>query len=76
MDISSVGDFSDPDEIKKFTFRIKDPSLTPTVQKTLSSGQSKAVSTLIGTATGYFRVRAWDGIKRETASVIKSFTIQ
>jgi hypothetical protein len=76
LDISSVSDFSDPKKIKKIAFTIKDPSLTPTVQKTLSSSQWKAVNTLIGTATGYFRVRAWDGIKRETTSEIRSFTIQ
>jgi hypothetical protein len=76
LEISSLSDFSDPKKIKKFTFTIKDPNLTPAVQKTLSSSQWKAVNKLIGTTTGYFRVRAWDGIKRETISEIRSFTIQ
>jgi len=29
----------------------------------------------IGEGTGYFRVRAWDGLKRETVSEVRSFTI-
>jgi hypothetical protein len=76
LDISSVSDFGDPKKIKKITYTIKDPHLTPTVQKTLSSVQWKAVNKLIGTATGYFRFRAWDGIKRETISEVRSFTVQ
>ena len=76
LDISSVSDFSDPKKIKKITYKIKDPNLTPGVQKTLSSSQWKAINKLIGTATGYFRVRAWDVLNRETISEIKSFTIQ
>jgi hypothetical protein len=76
LDISFVGDFSDPKKTKKIIYKVKDPNLTPTLQKTLSSSQWKAVSTLVGTGTGYFRVRAWDGINRVTTSEVRSFTIQ
>jgi hypothetical protein len=66
--------FTDPKQIKAFTYTIKNPNITTTLSKTLSSGQWKAVKKLI-TGTGYFRVRAWDGIKREAASETRSFTI-
>ena len=76
LEISSVSNFSDSKKMKKFTFTVKDPNATPSFQKTLSSGQWNSIIKLIGTGMGYFRVWGWDGIKRETVSGIKSFTIQ
>jgi len=35
-----------------------------------------AVKKLIGTGQGYFRIKAWDGIKREEISELRSFMIQ
>ncbi len=75
LEISPVSDFSDPHKMKKFVFANKDPNATPVFQRTLSSGQWKSIIKLIGTGTGYFRVRAWDGIKRETLSGVSSFII-
>jgi len=75
LEISSVSDFSDPHKMKKFVFADKDSNATPVFQKTLSSGQWKSIVKLIGAGTGYFRVRAWDGIGRETVSEISSFII-
>lgn len=34
------------------------------------------VKKLVGTGTGYFRIKAWDGLKRETASEVRAFTVQ
>jgi hypothetical protein len=76
LEISSVGDFSDPKKIKAYTYTAPNPNVTTTLVKTLSSGQWTAVKKLI-TGTGYFRIRAWDGIKRETiSSPPRSFTIR
>jgi uncharacterized protein YerC len=55
---------------------VKDPNIETTLQETLSAVQWKAVKKLIGTGTGYFRIKAWDGISRNTISEIRSFTIQ
>ncbi len=38
--------------------------------------QWSSVKTLVGTETGYFRIRAWDGISRESVSEVRAFTIQ
>jgi hypothetical protein len=74
LEISPLVGFTDPKQIKAFTYSVKDPNITTTFSKTLSSGQWKAVQKLI-TGTGYFRIRAWDKIKRETHSETRSFTI-
>jgi hypothetical protein len=76
IEISPLEDFSDSKKIKVISCTVKDPNTQTTLQKTLTPGQWNAVKKLIGTASGYFRIKAWDGIKRETISEIKSFTIQ
>lgn len=63
-------------KIKGFIYTVKDPNIETTLQETLSAVQWKAVKKLIGTGTGYFRIKAWDGISRNTISEIRSFTIQ
>ncbi len=35
-----------------------------------------SVKKLLGTGTGYFRIKAWDGLKRETVSEVRSFAVQ
>jgi len=75
LEISSVSDFSDSKKIKKFIYTVSDPNVTPSFQKTLTLGQWKSIKLLIGTGTGYFRVRAWDGIGRETVSGVSPFII-
>jgi hypothetical protein len=77
LEISSVSNFSDPKKIKAFAYSVKDPNAIIIFQKMLSASQWKAVQKLIGFSPnlGYFRIRAWDGIKRETPSVTRSFTI-
>ena len=40
----------------------------------LSLGQWTTVKKLVG--TGYFRIRAWDGLNRESVSEVRSFTVQ
>jgi hypothetical protein len=76
LEISPLSDFSVSTKIKAFNFTVSNPNLTPSLRKTLSSFQWNGVKTLVGTRTGYFRIKAWDGIKRETISEIRSFTIQ
>jgi hypothetical protein len=75
LEISSQPGFDDPNEIKKFKFTTKDPNTEQNVLRTLTSSQWTAVRNLVGTA-GYFRIRAWDAIKRETVSDVRSFTVQ
>jgi hypothetical protein len=55
---------------------VRDPNVTGLLQKTLSPGQWYVVKKFIRTGTGYFRIRAWDGIYRKTASETRPFTIQ
>ena len=54
---------------------MKDPNVESTLQKTLTSGKWNGIKNLVGDGTGYFRARAWDGLKRETVSEVRSFTI-
>jgi hypothetical protein len=76
LEISSLADFSSSTKIKSFNYTIKDPNVETTVNKTLPSFQWNAVKKLVGTGTGYFRVKAWDGINRPTVSETRSITIQ
>jgi hypothetical protein len=76
LEFSLLNDFSDPKQVKGFIHTAKDPNIETTIQKTLSPLQWTAVKRLISTGQGYFQIRAWDGIKRETISEFRSFTIQ
>jgi hypothetical protein len=54
-----------------------DPNIETTLKDTLTADQWSSVKKLVGLGgTGYFRIKAWDGIKRKTISGIRSFTIQ
>jgi len=75
LEVSSLEDFSTASMIKSFKYSTKDPNVETTLQKTLSSGQWSSVKKLVGDGTGYFRIRAWDVLKRETISEVRSFTI-
>jgi hypothetical protein len=76
LEISSISDFSDPKKIKSFNYTTRDPNVDQRLIKTLSSFQWNSVKKMIGTGTGYFRIKAWDGINRESISEAKPFTIQ
>ena len=76
LEISSLGDFSDPRKIKSFNYTLKDPNLEMTLNKTLLSFHWTAVKKLIGAGQGHFRIKAWDAINRETISEVSMFTIQ
>jgi hypothetical protein len=76
LEISPFADFSKPLKIIGFVYTVKDPNIETTLQKTLSAVQWSAVESLIGTKTGYFRIKAWDGIRRRTISEKRSFTVQ
>jgi hypothetical protein len=76
LEFSPSSDFEDARKIKGFTLTARDPNDETTFHKTLSSSRWAAVRKLVGTETGYFRIRAWDAINRETFSELRSFTIQ
>jgi hypothetical protein len=76
LQISSLSDFSVSTKVKGFNFTVSNPNLVTSLQKTLSSSQWNGVKKLIGAGTGYFRIKAWDGISRATVSEVRSFTIQ
>jgi len=76
LEISSVADFSDPKKIKSFNYTTRDPNTEQKLIKKLPTFQWNSVKKMVGTGTGYFRIKAWDGIKRETVSEVRWFTIQ
>jgi hypothetical protein len=76
LQISSLSDFSVSTKIKAFNFTASNPNLVSSLQKTLSSFQWTGVKKLIGTGTGYFRIKAWDGLSRPTVSEVRMFSIQ
>jgi hypothetical protein len=76
LEFSSLQGFEDPSKIKGFNYRTANPNEDTTLRKTLTSGQWTAVKRLIETGTGYFRIKAWDGIKRETISEVRSFAVR
>jgi hypothetical protein len=76
LEISALADFSHSTKIKSFNCAIKDPNVETTLNKMLPSFQWNAVKKLIGAEQGHFRIKAWDGINRETVSEIRTFRIQ
>jgi subtilisin family serine protease len=76
LQISSLSDFSVSTKVKGFNFTVSNPNLVVSLQKTLSSFQWNGVKKLVGAGTGYFRIKAWDGLSRPTVSEVRSFTIQ
>lgn len=76
LEISSLIEFGDPKKIKGFSYTVKDPNVNTTLLKTLTAAQWNAVKKLVGSGTGYYRIRAWDGINRESVSEVRAFTVQ
>ena len=76
LEISPSIDFVDSSKIKGLNYKVKDPNVETLLSKTLSSSLWTAVKKLVGTGKGYFRIKAWDGLNRETISEVRSFTIQ
>ena len=76
LEISPEQSFFNRTLILAYTYTVANPNVTPILQEMLSSSQWTAVSKLIEIGTGYFRIRAWDGINRESDSPTQSFTIQ
>jgi hypothetical protein len=75
LEVSTVEDFSSSSLTKSFKYNTKDPNVDTTLHKILKSGQWSSVKRLVGTGTGFFRIRAWDKLNRETVSEVRSFTI-
>jgi hypothetical protein len=63
-------------KVKGFVFTIRDPNKEPVLQRTLNSWQWTTVKKLVGGGPGYLRIKAWDGINRETLSEVTSFRVQ
>jgi len=76
LEISSSSDFGDPNLIKRFTFTTRNPNVDTVLNRTLTSQQWIAVRQLIGSGTGYFRIKAWDAINRESVSGVACFIIE
>ena len=76
LEISSLSDFSDSTKIKGFSYSTKDPNSETALHKTLTASQWSSVKKLVGTGTGYFRIKAWDGLNRESVSGVRAFTLQ
>jgi YD repeat-containing protein len=76
LEISPLSDFSVPIKIKSFMFTTKDPNVEAVVKRTLTSLEWILVKQLVGKEKGYSRIKAWDGINRETISDIRTFAIQ
>jgi YD repeat-containing protein len=76
LEISPSGDFSSSIKIRSFAFTTKDPNVEAVVKRTLTSLQWISVKPLIDKGQGYFRIKAWDGLNRETVSETRSFSIQ
>jgi hypothetical protein len=76
LEISSSNDFLDSSKIKGANYSVKDPNLDRTLSKTVSSSLWSAVKKLVGSGTGYFRIKAWDGLSRITISEVRPFIIE
>jgi hypothetical protein len=74
LEFSPLADFSDPQQVVGFPSSRKDPNADPIKDHTLTWDQWTVVKKRLG-AQGYFRVRAWDTINRETLSEIGSIQI-
>ena len=74
LEFSPLADFSDPEQMMGFPSSVKDPIDNPVMENTLTWDQWTVVKKRLG-AQGYFRVRAWDTINRETLSEIGSIQI-
>jgi hypothetical protein len=76
LEFSSFESFGDPAKIKRFNSTVRNPNVDTSLQKILTYSQWTSVKTLVGTGTGYFRIKAWDGIKRETVSETRFFIVR
>jgi hypothetical protein len=76
LEFSSLGDFSIRTKVKGFVFTIKDPNVEAVQKRTLNSWQWTMVKKLVSGGAGYLRIKAWDGMNRETLSEVTSFTVQ
>jgi hypothetical protein len=75
LEFSPLSDFSDSTRIKGFNFSTKNPLSETNAVRTLTYRQWYGVVTLLG-SSGYFRIRAWDVLKRETPSEMRLLNIE
>jgi uncharacterized repeat protein (TIGR01451 family) len=72
LEFSPFNDFRNPKKIKAFVYTSSDPNVVTSFNRTLTLNQWIAVMKLVR-GTGYFRIKAWDGINRVTISETRSF---
>jgi len=72
LEFSPLNDFRDPNKIRGFFFITIDPNVQISLNRALTLNQWINVMKLVR-GTGYFRIKAWDGINRETTSEVRSF---
>ncbi len=75
LQISSAIDMRNPVRIGRSFRAGKDPNSVTDLQRPFTSRQWAAVKKRVGEGTGYLRMKAWDGINRETCSEVAAFTI-
>ena len=75
LEFSPFQDFLNSSKIAGFRFAAQDPNITNLLNPVLKYSQWTKVKKLLG-LEGYFRVRAWDGLKRETVSEVRAVIIE
>jgi len=76
IEISPLSDFSEAGKIKSFNHATQHPNRDVRLQETLPKGLWNQVRRLVGSGSGYFRIKASDSMNRDTYSEVRSFTIQ
>jgi hypothetical protein len=71
IEVSPYVNFFDPGKVQGFPVSTGDPNI-PTIEKALSLEEWKTLKTVV-LAKGYFRIKAWDRLGRNTISEVRSF---
>jgi uncharacterized protein (DUF362 family) len=76
VQFSSSADMGNPIRIGPIFPIGRDPNTVTDINRPLTRFQWAAVKKRVGEGTGHLRIKAWDGINRETLSEVTDFTIQ
>jgi hypothetical protein len=75
LEFSPYNEFLNSRKITGFRFAAQDPNTTNLLSPILNHSQWTSVKRLLG-LEGYFRVKAWDGLNRQTVSEVRAFAIK
>jgi uncharacterized protein (DUF362 family) len=75
LQFSSSSDIGNPFKIGRISPTGRDPNTVTDIQRPLTPFQWAAVKKRVGEGTGYLRIKASDGINRETLSEVIGFTL-